>query len=126
MDNKTLLRAMEKASERAAFDAALEATQEGLGQEEQDAAAEKASAAIRSFFLEMLTGDEAAADGGQGPAGPRSPAKALYFGDPTRRCGKDTASGPCVRPSAHRHGCMSQKVLNNKTANAARRKAQNL
>jgi len=30
------------------------------------------------------------------------------------RCGKETASGPCVRPAEHKHGCMSQKVADNK------------
>jgi hypothetical protein len=36
--------------------------------------------------------------------------------DRSKRCGRQTASGPCCRPANHPHGCMSQAVKERKAA----------
>lgn len=43
--------------------------------------------------------------------------------DPSRRCGAETKSGPCVRAFNHPHGHMSAAVRDKKTANAKAKKA---
>ncbi len=44
------------------------------------------------------------------------------YGHKPGRCGNHTASGPCVRPEGHPHGCMSQKVSDRKRENARRKR----
>lgn len=43
--------------------------------------------------------------------------------DRSKRCGMNTASGPCVRPLNHPHGHMSQAVKDRKVANAKAKRA---